>query len=168
MLPLNKKNLILAFLSSFTLTVLMPTLAPGFRLMYFVPFLIILFYQKSFSTSLWIAFFCGLFIDLLSSQSPFGFYACNYTITSAIVFHQKRNFFADHLTTLPIMTFFFSCVLTLLQVFFLIIFGTRVSLSIQWLFLDLLLMPIFDALFALIWFILIPMSFQKKSHRRAL
>lgn len=163
---LNKKNLSLAFFNCLFLTILMPVIAPSIRLMYFVPFLVILFYQKSFSYCLWYSFFCGLIIDLLSVQPPFGFYACNYTLATAIIYHQKRNFFADHLSTLPIMTVLFSCIATTLEVIFLYIFGTHVSIGLQWVFTDLLIMPACDALFGFLWFILIPMSFQKKSNRR--
>ncbi len=163
---LSKKNLILAFISSFILTVLMPVIAPSLRLMYFVPFLIILFYQKTLPYSLWYAFFCGLILDLFSVQAPFGFYACIYTLASAIIYQQKRNFFADHLSTLPIMTFLFSVTATLLEVIFLYMFGNRISLGGHWIFSDLLIMPASDALYAFLWFILIPMSFQKKSKRR--
>lgn len=165
---LSKKNLTFAFINCLILTVLMPVIAPSIRLMYFVPFLVILFYQKSFAYCLWLSFFCGLIIDLLSVQPPFGFYACNYTLATAIVYQQKRNFFADHLSTLPIMTFLFSCTATILEVIFLYIFGTHVSLGLQWVFSDLFIMPASDALFAFLWFILIPMSLQKKAKRRSM
>lgn len=165
---LRKKNLTLIFTNCFLLTVLMPVLAPSFRLMYFVPFLVIMFYQKSLPYCLWFSFFCGLIIDLLSVQSPFGFFACNYTLATAIVYHQKHNFFADHLSTLPIMTFLFSSIATLLEVIFLYVFGTKISLGWLWMFSDQIIMPTFDALFAFLWFILIPMSLQKKSQRRSI
>ena len=112
-------------------------------------------------------FSAGFIIDLLSVQPPFGFYACNYTLATAIIYHQKRNFFADHLSTLPIMTFLFSCTATLLEVIFLYIFGMKISLGLQWLFSDLFIMPVSDALYAFLGFILIPMSLQRNAKRRA-
>lgn len=163
---LTKKNLTYAFLSCLLLTILMPVVTPSVRLMYFAPFLILLFYQKSLSYCLWISFFCGFIIDLLSVQPPFGFYACNYTLATAIIYNQKRNFFADHLSTLPIMTFLYSCIATLLEVIFINVFGMRISLGLHWIFSDLLVMPACDALFAFVWFILMPMSLKKKSNRR--
>jgi rod shape-determining protein MreD len=147
---------------------LMPVVAPGLRLLYFAPFLILLFYQKSLPYSLWCAFFCGLMIDLVSVQPPFGFYACNYTLASAIIWYQKRHFFADHLSTLPIMTFLFSFTATLLEVIFLYFFGAHVSLGLQWIFSDLFVMPAGDALYAFLWFILIPLSLKKKTQRRSI
>lgn len=165
---LTKKNLVFAFLCCFLLTLLMPVLAPKIRLMYFVPFMIILFYQKNFAYCLWCAFFCGLFIDLLSIQPPFGFYACNYTLATAIIYPQKRNFFADHLSTLPIMSFLYSCTATGLEVIFLYIFGARMYLSLQWIGVDFILMPACDALFGFLLFILLPISLQKKPKRRAI
>lgn len=165
---LSKKNLIFAFVSCLILTIFMPVIAPSLRILYFVPFLIILFYQKSFPYCLWWAFFCGIILDLLSVQPPFGFYACNYTLATAMIYQQKRNFFADHLSTLPIMTFLFSFTATILEVIFLYLFGTRVSIGLQWIFVDLLIMPAADALFAFLWFVLIPVSLQKKSKRRTI
>lgn len=163
---LAKKYLIFAFIICFLSTLLMPVLFPRLRLMYFIPFLIILYYQRPFVRCLWYSFFCGLIIDLLSAQPPFGFYACNYTLATAIIYHQKRNFFADHLSTLPIMTFLFSCTLTILEVIFLNVFGLSMSLSWQWVFADLLILPAGDAIFAFLCFILIPMSLRRKPKRR--
>lgn len=165
---LNKKSLWLAFTSGCIFTLLLPTIFPSLRLMFFVPFLIILFYQKSFSVCLWCAFFCGLMIDVLSIQPPFGFYACNYTLATAIIYSQKRNFFADHLSTLPIMTFIFSSTATLLEGTFLYIFGAHMSLGLTWVFSDLFIMPACDALYAFLWFIILPLSLQKKSRRRTI
>lgn len=165
---LTKKNLIFAFVSCLILTLLTPVVAPGFRLMFFTPFLVILFYKKSLAYSMWWAFFCGFILDLFSVQPPFGFYACNYTLATGIIYAQKRNFFADHLSTLPIMTFLLSSTITVLEVIFLYTFGSHPSLGFQWLFSDLLIMPAFDALFAFLWFILIPISLKKKSKRRTI
>lgn len=164
---LNKKNLFIIFINCLLFTLIMPVIAPSLRLLYFVPFLIILFYQKSFSYSLWASSLSGLIIDLLSTQPPFGFHACLYSLATAILYHQKRNFFADHLSTLPIMTFLFSCLVTVLAVGVLLIFGTPIVLGWTWIFSDLLAMPLCDAVFAFLWFILIPISFQQKSQRRA-
>lgn len=165
---LSKKNVFYAFLSTFILTLFIPVIAPSMRLMFFIPYLIILFYQKSFPYCLWAAFLCGLTIDLLSIQSPFGFYACNYTLATAVIYPQKRNFFADHLSTLPIMTVLFSVVATLLEVVFIYIFGNPISIGLQWMITDLTIMPLFDGLYAFVWFILIPLSFQKKQKRRSI
>lgn len=164
---LSKKNLPFAFFSTLFFTLFTPAITPSLRLMFFVPFLVILFYQKTFSVSLWMAFFCGLIIDLLSIQSPFGFYALNYTLTAAIIFPQKRNFFADHLSTLPIMTLLFSSLATLLQAIFLYIFSSYIHINLWWVFTDLIIMPLFDGLYAFIWFILVPMILPKKSRRRS-
>lgn len=165
MINLRKKNPFIAFFCCLFLTILTPVIVPQARLMFFVPFLIILFYQKSLPVSLWLSFLCGLIIDLLSAQSPFGFNACSYTLTTATIYRQKRNFFSDHLSTLPIMTFLFSFLTTIFEIIILSIFGFHASIGFQWIISDLLLMPCFDALFAFLGFILIPLSLQKKSKR---
>lgn len=165
---LNHKNIFWALASGVLLTIFVPLMFPSLRLLFFVPFLIILFYQKSLPYCLWAAFFCGLFIDLLSNQSPFGFYAFIYTLTAALIYRQKRNFFSDHLSTLPLMTFLFSFTATALGLFFLYIFGSSIHIGIQWIFTDLVFMPLFDGLYAFVWFILLPMALQKKPKRRSI
>ena len=164
---LSKVNLSLCFLSSFILSFLTPSIAPYIKIMFFAPFLVITFYQKELISSLWWAFATGLIIDLISFQPPFGFYACNYVITTLILHPQRRNFFADHMTTLPIMTFFFSVVSTILQLIVLQIFANPVMISMRFLLTDVLIMPLVDALFAYVWFELIPVAFFKKSKRRS-
>ncbi|MBS4165914.1 mreD [Neochlamydia sp. AcF95] len=165
---LSRKNLFLTFFSGLLLTLGMPAIAPSIRLMFLVPFLIVSFYQKTFSVCLWYAFFCGLLLDLLSVQPPFGFYASNYTLGAAVIYPQKRHFFADHLSTLPIMTFLFSFTITFFQVIFLYILGTPLSIGMRWIVSDLFVMPLGDALFAFLYFILLPLSLQKKSRPRSI
>lgn len=159
---LDKKNLSCIFLISFLFVLVFPVIAPQVRIAFFVPFLIILFYQKAFAYCLWFSFFCGLTVDLLSVQSPFGFYAFTTTLTSMLIYHQKRNFFADHLSTLPMMTFFFSFTATLLELIFQYILGFSITLNGYWILSDLLILPASDALYAFLCFILIPGSLKKK------
>lgn len=139
-------------------------LEPSFRLNFFAPFLIIVFYQSSFLSSLYLALLAGLIIDIFASPLRFGVYALNYTITSAFLYGQRKNYFSDSLMTLPIMTFLFAVVSTVLQVCLLLIFSKIPNISIAWFFSDLLLMPALDAFFAFCWFILGSMFFGKNSY----
>ncbi|QLH35588.1 MAG: hypothetical protein HWD61_05120 [Parachlamydiaceae bacterium] len=52
------------------------------------------------------------------------------------------------MSTLPIMSFLYSCTATGLEVIFLYIFGARMYLSLQWIGVDFILMPACDALLA--------------------
>ena len=57
------------------------------------------------------------------------------------------------MTTLPIMTFLFSSISTLIQALVLAGFGQRLLVNKEWVLTDLLLLPAQDALFAFIVFI---------------
>lgn len=162
---LRNKNLFLAFLITFLLTLFQPALFPFLRLMFFVPFLIILFYQKSYLTCLWISFGCGLILDLLSSKTHFGLFALNYTLTTWILYERRRNFFGDNLSTLPIMTFFFSVITTVIQYGLMYMFENNFHLSFKWIVSDLLVMPLADSTYAFILFIL-PSFILGKTPRR--
>jgi len=138
---------------------------PSCRLFFFPPFIIILFYQKPYTFCLWSALLCGLILDLLSFQTRLGLNALAYCLTTILLYGQTRNFFADRLSTLPIMTFFFSFLCTLLQGLLINIFDKEMIFSWTWLVSDLLIMPLLDALFALMVFN-VPMLFFRKRPRR--
>lgn len=148
------KNLFWSFLVTLLLNLTIPIIWPAWRLFFFAPFLIILYYQKSLPICLWGSILCGLILDLLSSRSHFGLYALNYTLTTFVLYPQRRHFFGDRLSTLPLMTFLFSLISTSFQSLLMSIFGTPVLLSWHWVLTDLWLMPLGDAAYAFICFIL--------------
>jgi len=150
---LRHKNLLLAFTSMLVLTLFSLEVSPLFHLIFFAPFLILVYYQKSFSSALMFSFSCGLITDLFTSPLRFGLHALNYTLTTAFIYHQRRNLFADNLFTLPIMTFLFSALSTFLQLILLYLFAKPVTLSFYLLISDFLIMPFIDALFSFCWFI---------------
>lgn len=155
-MSLDKKNLTFAFIGILLLTVFSPALLPTFRLLYFSPFLILVYYQKPYSSSLWISIACGLILDLLASNVRFGLYALNFAMTAAIIYKQRWNFFADSFSTLPIMTFLFSFTSTVIQALLFYIFAKPIPLSLAWVFTDLLAFPALDAIFAVVWFLILP------------
>jgi rod shape-determining protein MreD len=162
---LERKSIGFVFIASLFFVLCFPALFPSWRLMFFAPFLIILFYQKPFLTCLWISLLCGLLLDLLSSHVRIGMYAIDYCLTTWILYQQRRNFFADSLSTLPLMTFFFSVLATILQLGLIYVFQQKVIVSWQWVFTDLIYMPVFDALFAFSFFVL-PAALIGKRPRR--
>lgn len=125
-------------------------------LLFFSPFLVILYYQRSFLASLWWSSACGLILDFLSSSAHVGIFSANYTLTTFILYHQQRNYFADSFSTLPLMTFLFSFLSTIIQVAALFTFGKGFIFSWYWMFTDLLCMPILDAIYGTFCFIIIP------------
>lgn len=125
-------------------------------LLFFSPFLVILYYQRSFLNSLWWSLSCGLILDFLSSSAHVGIFSANYVLTTFILYHQQRNYFADSFSTLPLMIFLFSCLSTIIQVVALFTFGKGFIFSQYWIFTDLLLMPILDAIYGTCCFVIIP------------
>jgi rod shape-determining protein MreD len=104
---------------------------------------------------------CGLILDLLASHTPFGMHALNFTLTSFFLYRIKQNFFEDSLATLSIMTFFFSVVSTGIQLIQFYLIGKGLILTFDWFVSDLIIMPAFDALYALISFTLPALFFSK-------
>lgn len=164
-MSLHNRSLMLAFLTTLCFTLFVPTLFPAIRLTFFAPFLIITYYQRPFLPALWIAVLCGTVMDLLSSTPRLGIYALNYTLTTFLLYNQRRHFFADSLSTMPIMIYLFCFVSTVLQVVQLYIFDQRIAISWGWALTDLVIMPAFDALFSFCWFVL-PFVFFGKPVRR--
>lgn len=151
---LVRKNLWFCFLFTLLLTLYGSVIAPKIHLLYFAPFLVILLYQKSRIASIYIGMACGVITDLFTSGTRLGIYACVYAMTVSILYGRKRYFFGDSLTTLPIMTFFFSCISTFLLAAFLYIFEHRNIVSWAWTISDLFIMSLEDALYAFSIFIL--------------
>lgn len=148
-----KKNLLISFLVSLLLALLTPLL-PLPNLTYFAPFLILVYYQKPLSTTLWTSFSCGLVIDLFLSSNQLGLYGTTYLVSSSILVHQRKHFFGDNLTTLPIMVFFFSLLSFLIQVVLLYFFEGGISCSLPCLTRQLVVTSLGDAAMGFILFIL--------------
>jgi hypothetical protein len=155
------KNPILVFLVTLFSTLAAPVLVPSLRFSFFIPFIIILFYQKPFYICLWASFACGAILDLLSSHHPYGLFALNFCFSTACLYPQRKNFFTDSITTLPILTFFYSLASTLIQIVLLYTFDQHPLFSWTWILTDLILLPAFDALFAFGLFILPFLFFGK-------
>lgn len=148
------KQIMFPFFYTFTLMVCLPPLLPDLRVLFFAPFLVYSFYHQTKEGSLWLALLCGLIIDLLSAHTRLGFYALNYCLTTNLLYRQKKHFFADNLSTLPIMAFIFSALSTLIQAILLYAFGQGMILSLDWIAIDLIWLPMLDALYAGIAFTL--------------
>jgi rod shape-determining protein MreD len=162
---LDSKRLDLVFIICLSLTLLTPPLFPHLRLFFFAPFLIIAAYQKPLPICIWLAFLSGFCIDILSADTHIGIYSFSFCLALFFIYPQKRNFFADSLTTLPIMTFFFS---SLSSIFLGVLLYNIEMINIfswGWALTDLLIMPMADGLYAFCIFIL-PALLVGKPRRR--
>lgn len=143
-----------------------PVLYSNWRLLFFAPFLIIVYYKKPYLTSLWISCFCGLFLDVFSSHIHIGLYAMNYTITTCLLYHQRKHFFSDSISTLPLMTFFFAVLSTSIQWGLMYTLEQKTVFTWGWVQTDLIYMPILDAIYSFIVFVAPSFLFFRKSNRK--
>lgn len=162
---LDRKRLDFTFGICLLFALGLPVLFPLARLTFFAPFLIIACYKASLKKCLWMALLCGVIVDLLSSYTRFGLYSVDYCLTTALLYPQRRNFFADSLSTLPIMTFFFASLSTLIMAILIYSIDNKNVLSAGWIFTDLIIMPAFDAIYAFMLFILPAIFFGQRQRR---
>lgn len=153
------------FAISTTLLLLAPVGAPSAKLSFLIPCLVTLFYQKPLIVCLWSAFAFGLLLDILSSSAFLGLHVTSFCAATAIIYQQKRHFFADNLSTLPILTFLTSALATAVQVVLIYIFQKEVVLGLKWFITNILLMPLFDSAYAFILFLLPSLVFGKPRRR---
>jgi hypothetical protein len=138
----------LALLPAFFIRAIFPSL----NLAFLVPLIVFCYYRTSFARSLWIALACGLLIDLLSSDGRMGLFALNYSLTTACLYHRQKHFFEESISTLPLMTIFFSLLSALIHLPLLFGLESGVPFSFPWIITDILLMPFVDGIYAFFWF----------------
>lgn len=141
------------FLTALLASLLIPPVWPSAKIYFFVPFLIITFYQLTFVNCLWVSIACGTIVDSLSVHSFFGLNAFIYCLTTFVLHSQRTHFFADRVSTLPLMTTLFSITATLLFMLSAIILEGKQLLSWHLIYSDLILMPGCDALYGWICFV---------------
>jgi rod shape-determining protein MreD len=164
-ITLDLKRLDLTWLFCLILTLTASSLSPYFRLSFFAPFLVIACYKKPLIACLWFSLLCGLILDLLSSHTRIGIHALTFCITISLLYPQKRNFFADSLSTLPIMTFLFASLSSFIMALLLYSLEMNSMLSWNWILTDLIIMPAADGLYAFCCFILPALLFGKPRRR---
>jgi len=154
----------IAFWISLASTLFFPLFLPYVHLFYFVPYLVLSFYRYTRLAVIWRALGCGLLLDLLSSGSFFGITSLNYCLVCMFLYGQKRNFFEDKLSTLPLMTFLFSLLSTLFALVLSFFCGISYSLTLNWVATDLIGMSFVDSLYACL-FVLLWRAFQHVRQR---
>lgn len=147
-------NTLLFIAYSTLLSILAPVYLPNVMMATFAPFLTILYTECSYATSLWASLFVGLFFDLMASKIPLGFYSLSYCLTTTCVYRYRRFFLLDKWWIFPLYTAIFSAVSSLIQILLLAIFNAKVPIHMMMILSDLCIMPMIDACFALLFFIL--------------
>ncbi len=140
-----------AFLLSAIALFLQMTIFPHFVILAFAPWIAFVTLKCSSKRSLLLAMMGGIFLDLFSND-PIGVHALNYTLVAFILSRYRRFFSYDQPRHLSLFTLLVSFVSTVLQLFLLFLFDRRIPFTGEWILVDLVLMPIADAFYALIWF----------------
>lgn len=122
------------------------------RLIAFAPFFAIAFHRISYVKSLWLCFFCGLIIDLFSSQQHFGIYAVCYALTSCICYNQKKHFFEEKSLALSLFAGLISSISSLALILLTILFDRQFPITTEILVSEIVITPILDAVYAFVWF----------------
>lgn len=136
------------FLFSLLMMLTLPIFLPQLHLLAFSPFLAFVCHHKPYFSSLCIAAGCGLLVDLFSSESRLGIYALSLCATTALLYPQKHHFFQDKPMALALFTALISATTTLVLMGVIAMFSRQVAISWLWLLVDLIIMPLADALYA--------------------
>lgn len=143
------------------MTFFFPTLFFPLKLNFFAPFLIRVLYLRPLISSLWVAIWIGLLLDLFSSSARFGINAFAGFFTVFILYQFKKHFFEDSYSTLPFMCYFYGFFNTVILIPLMDFFDRHLTLSLPFLLSDLLFFPFLDALYALFVFTLPRLFFGK-------
>jgi len=142
----------MAFLYSLFLTINAVDLIPGIRLMTMAPFLAILLTKYDLTRSLWYGAIAGLFMDMISSNLPFGSHALSYCLSVAALYFYRHYFFFDRRGALALLSGLLSIVNTLIEMFLFSFFDQGLTITASGIAGDFIVMPLCDALYALIFF----------------
>lgn len=163
---LARQNKWLIFIAVLVLFLLFPSRFGTISLFPFAPFLVVTLYQCSYVNSLWAACICGVAQDLFSSHDFFAAHTLAYCAATALLYRQRRNFFPDRLTTLPLMVFFL-CLIVM------IVFSLLAKAGLQpkkigenFLHRDMLLWPLWESALSITLFV-VPCWLLSKRQRRA-
>jgi hypothetical protein len=152
-MELTKRRLSILWMTGLFLTLFMPIFYPSAQIAFLAPFIMTVYYQKSYLTSLWISLVCGLILDILSFTGRMGMMGLSYTLASMILYKYRLHFFGDRQSTLPIMTFFFGVLSTIFLWSLSYAFEQNFVFSILSFLQELTLFPLFSAAYAYMAFI---------------
>lgn len=163
---LSQKNIPILFIISLILSLASSFINAPLKLNFFIPIIIISFYQKSLNYCLWFSLLCGLIFDLFHQADLLGLEILAFSLSTLLLYNQKQNFFSDYITTLPLMTFFYSAlnfVIECLIIYF--IDKPSFFFSIKFIISNLLIYPLMDSIYALLFFVLPFKLFGKRQLR---
>lgn len=125
---------------------------PHIHLFVFAPFLALLVIRKNLLSTLWIAAWAGLTLDLLSSNIRFGLYAVSFLATGLVIFKLKNLFYEEKPLALAVFSSMVAFIFTLIELFLISSFGRPPPFTFKALSFDLLILPLVDGIFSFFWF----------------
>ncbi len=140
--------------------------APNLILFYFAPYLARLYIRYSFHHALWGSFLSGAIMDFFSASTPIGFFSLGYTLLCFLVFRHRR-FFNEKAISLPLYTFYLSFVFSFIQIALVYLFQKNFYFSFKLFISDMIIMPLLDSIYCILWFI-VPVYLLHYMKRRTL
>ncbi len=121
---------------------------PPTPLVFYAPFLILALGRFSLTVCLWLSLFSGLLLDLFST-SFFATSSINYLLAT-LAFYPIKNLFNEKSLSISIASALFSLLFSLIEFFLFLLFKRNEAHF----FSIFLATPLFNALYALLWFAL--------------
>lgn len=138
---------------SFLSLLFLQNVYPGFKPLFFSPYLCSRFYTSSFLSLLANCLLCGIICDIFSSLS-FGIYIIGYCSSGIICYKMRFLFFEDKFFSLACLTSLFSIIFSLTSYLVFPLLNYKISGSFSLFIKDLLHAFYVDALFSLCIFTL--------------
>lgn len=146
-------KLLFSFLLCYLYMVFLPSLTPYVKVLYFCPFVVLLFVGTTFSTSLWFSALAALFVDLHASSTPLGFTCLNYILTTLLVYRFRVYFLEEKIHVFSLYATLFSLCSTFIHFFLYALIDMRLKIHFFTFLTDLLVMPIVDGIYFLLCFL---------------
>lgn len=148
------------FFQSFFAAVFFPKIFPSLGLVFFAPFLAIACIRLPFIPSLSLALFSGLAMDCMSSSFPFGIQIFINCFIVLLLHRFKYHFFEEKMISIAVYTAIFSFFYTISSLFLFSLFEHPVPFSWRGIISDLIIMPLIDGIYGIIWFSLPKIAFN--------
>lgn len=126
--------------------------APFLHLHFFAPFLALTYYAKPFSKAVGISLFCGLLLDLFSSEFRFGVMTLSSVATTLLLYSQKKHFFEDKPLALSLFTMVISTAFFVVEICLVYLFDRDIPITLATFCIDGIFMSAIDGLYAFLWF----------------
>jgi rod shape-determining protein MreD len=142
----------IGFVLASLMAVMQSALFPNFVLLPYSPFIALVCMFAPYQKALWLAALAGISSDLLSSDL-FGLYALTATLSCALVYRYRWSLFKEEPLQLCFYTALISFIQTPFMLMILFLFDRRAPIAGKSILLDIVSMPIVDALYAFFWFV---------------